>query len=139
MNTNRITLKILLPYQIFVEKTDVKEVVADTVCGSYGFLPNRLDFVAGLEPGILMYKSDSEGKVFVALDEGVMTKTGKSISISVRNAIGGTDLGKLHEAVEKEFLTLGEQERDVRVALAKLESGFVRRFMEIQKSEDSSF
>jgi F-type H+-transporting ATPase subunit epsilon len=46
----------------------------------------------------------------------------------VRRAIGGTDLGQLREAVEKEFLTLDEHEQSVRRVVAKLETGFLRRF-----------
>jgi F-type H+-transporting ATPase subunit epsilon len=38
------------------------------------------------------------------------------------------DLGKLRAAVEQEFLNLDEQEKSVRSVLAKLETGFVRRF-----------
>jgi F-type H+-transporting ATPase subunit epsilon len=50
----------------------------------------------------------------------------------VRNAIGGADLGRLRAAVEREFLTLDEREMNVRSVLARLESGFVRRFMEFR-------
>ena len=46
--------------------------------------------------------------------------------------IGGTDLDKLHEAVKREFLSLDEQEKSVRSVLAKMESGFIHRFMEFQ-------
>ena len=49
---------------------------------------------------------------------------------SVRNAIGGMDLGKLRVAVEQEFLNLDEKEKSVRSVLSKLESGFIRRFAE---------
>lgn len=52
--------------------------------------------------------------------------------ISVRNAIAGTDLAKLREEVEREFLTLDEQEQDVRSVMAKLESGLMRRLAEFQ-------
>lgn len=50
------------------------------------------------------------------------------VLVSVRNAIGVTDLDKLREAVEREFLNLDEQEQSVRSVMAKLESGFIRRF-----------
>ena len=50
----------------------------------------------------------------------------------LRNAIGGTDLDKLHEAVKRDFLKLDEQEKSVRSVLTKMESGFIRRFMEFQ-------
>jgi F-type H+-transporting ATPase subunit epsilon len=57
----------------------------------------------------------------------VLIKTGPDVLVSVRNAIAGTDLGQLREAVEREFLNLDEQEQTVRSVLAKMESGFIRR------------
>lgn len=123
-----MNLKVLLPFQIFDEKTGVSRIVAETSEGSFGLLPHRLDCVAALAPGILVYEHEAEGEVYVAVDEGVLVKTGLDVLVSVRNAIGGTDLDTLHEAVEREFLNLDEQEKSVRSVLAKLESGFIRRF-----------
>jgi F-type H+-transporting ATPase subunit epsilon len=123
-----MNLKILLPFKIFAEKIGVLRIVAGTREGSFGLLPHRLDCVAALAPGILIFETAAEGEVCMAVDEGVLVKTGSNVLISVRNAIGGTDIGKLREAVEQEFLNLDEQEKSVRSVLAKLESGFVRRF-----------
>jgi F-type H+-transporting ATPase subunit epsilon len=50
----------------------------------------------------------------------------------VRNAISGTDLSQLREAVEREFLNLNEQEHRVRSVLAKIESSFIHRLLEFQ-------
>ena len=123
-----MNLKILLPFKIFAEKASVLRIVAGTRTGSFGLLPHRLDCAAALVPGILVFETEAEGEVYVAVDEGVLVKTGADVLISVRNAIGGTDLDKLREAVEREFLNLDEQEKNVRSVLTKLESGFIRRF-----------
>ena len=120
-------LKVLLPFQIFAEKTDVSRIVAETREGSFGLLPHRLDCVAALVPGILIYQTETGGEVFVAVDEGVLVKTGQDVLVSVRRAIGGTDLGQLRDSVKKEFLTLDENEKSVRTAVAKLETGFLSR------------
>ena len=122
-----MNLRILLPFQIFATKVGVSRIVAETREGSFGFLPHRLDCVAALAPGILTYETASEGEVFVAVDEGVLIKTGADVLVSVRRALGGADLGRLREAVEREFLTLDEQERSVRSVLAKMESDLIRR------------
>jgi len=95
-------------------------------------LPHRLDCVAALVPGILIYQTESGGEVFVAVDEGVLVKTGPDVLVSVRRAMGGTDLGRLRDAVKKEFRTLDEQEQSVRLVVAKLETGFLRRFATLQ-------
>jgi len=126
-------LKVLLPFQIFAEVEDVKRIVAETPQGSFGLLPHRLDCVAVLEPGILTYETESGGETYVAVDEGVLVKTGANVLVSVRNVIGGMDLGKLREAVEREFVNLDEDEKQVRAVLARLESGFVRRFAEFHR------
>ena len=81
-------------------------------------------------PGILVFETEADGEVCLAVDEGILVKSGADVMVSVRNAIGGTDLGKLREAVEREFLNLDKQEQSVRSVLAKLESGFIRRFAE---------
>jgi F-type H+-transporting ATPase subunit epsilon len=125
-----MNLKVFLPFCIFVEKTCVSRIVAQTRQGSFGLLPHRLDCVAALAPGILIYEIKEEGEVYLAVDEGVLVKAGTEVLVSVRNAIGGKDLGLLREAVEREFVTLNEGEKSVRSALAKMESGFIRRLAE---------
>jgi len=125
-----MSLKILLPFRIFAEETGVSRIVAETREGSFGLLPHRLDCVASLAPGILIYEGETEGEVYVAVDEGVLVKTGPDVLVSVRNAIGGTDLGLLRETVEREFLNLNDREQNVRSVMAKMESGFIRRLAE---------
>jgi len=122
-----INLKVLLPFRIFAEKTGVTRIVAETRAGSFGLLPHRLDCVTALAPGILIYENEAEGEVCVAVDEGVLIKTGSDVLVSVRNAIAGTDLSQLREAVEREFLNMDEREQSVRSVLAKMESSFIRR------------
>jgi F-type H+-transporting ATPase subunit epsilon len=127
-----MNLKILLPFQIFAEKTGVSRIVAETREGSFGLLPHRLDCVAALEPGILIYETESDGEVLVAVDEGVLIKTGLDVFVSVRRALGGADLGQLRATVEQEFLSLDEQEQSMRSVMTKLEAGFLRRFASFQ-------
>jgi F-type H+-transporting ATPase subunit epsilon len=127
-----MNLKVLLPFQVFVDKVGVSRIVAETSDGSFGLQPHRLDCVAALTPGILTYETISDGEVFLAVDEGVLVKAGPDVLVSVRRAIGGTDLGQLREAVEREFLTLDEREQSVRSVLAKMEGDLIRRMASLQ-------
>lgn len=133
MQLARMHLKVLLPFQIFVEKQDVSRIVAETREGFFGLLPHRLDCVAALVPGILFFDTDTEGEICVAVDQGVLVKTGLEVLVSVRNAIGGADLGQLRAKVEEEFLTLDEREQSVRSVMAKMEGGFIRRLSEFYR------
>ncbi|MEC5214755.1 F-type H+-transporting ATPase subunit epsilon [Polaromonas sp. CG_9.5] len=127
-----MNLKILLPFKVFAEKSGVSRIVSETHAGSFGLLPLRRDCVAALTPGILIYETAAEGEVFVAVDGGVLVKTGPDVLVSVRRAMQGADLGQLRQAVEDEFLALDAQEQNVRSVLTKLETGFLRRFATLQ-------
>ena len=127
-----MNLKILLPFEVFADKTDVSRIVAEGLEGSFGLLPHRLDCVAALAPGIFLYETQADGTVYVAVDEGVLVKAGADVLVSVRHAIGGKDLGQLHDEVKRQFLTLDESERNVRNALAKMEGGLIGRFAEFE-------
>ncbi|HNX35926.1 MAG TPA: F0F1 ATP synthase subunit epsilon [Kiritimatiellia bacterium] len=127
-----MSLRILLPFQVFAEKTGVARIVAETREGAFGLLPNRLDCAAALVPGILVYETEADGEVLVAVDEGVLVKAGPDVLVSVRQAIGGTDLRSLQEAVEREFLTRDEHEQNLFAVMTKLETGVLRRFVNLQ-------
>jgi F-type H+-transporting ATPase subunit epsilon len=125
-------LKVLVPFGIFTDQSDVSRIVAETRAGSFGLLPHRLDCVAPLAPGILIYQTGSGSEVYLAVDEGVLVKTGPEVLVSVRNAMGGTDLGQLRAAVERDFLKRNAREENVRSVMAKMESGFIRRLAEFE-------
>jgi len=127
-----MNLRILLPFGVFAEQSDVMRIVADTTDGSYGILPHRLDCVAALVPGILTYEAKDSGTVYVGIDQGVLVKAGAQVTVSVRRAIGGSDLGQLKDAVERDFLKLDEQERNVRNAVARMESSLMGRLAEFE-------
>ncbi len=124
---NLMNVKILLPFKVFAHIKNVSSIVMETSEGSYGLLPQRLDCVAALVPGIFTY--EREGVLhYVAVDNGVMVKAGREVLVSVRNAVGGGDLGKLGELVKKEFTLQNENQEHVINVIAKLERGFVYSF-----------
>ena len=125
-------LKVLLPFEVFAVETDVLRIGVETPQGSFGLLPQRLDCVAALVPGILSFETVTQGEVFLALDEGVLVKTGAAVVVSARRALRGGDLSRLREAVDQEFLALDEQEQATRAAMARLETGFLQRFASLR-------
>jgi F-type H+-transporting ATPase subunit epsilon len=125
-------LKILLPFQIFLEQADVGRIVAETREGFFGVLPHRRDCVAALVPGIFSYAVAAGSEMYVAIDEGVLVKFGSEVLVSVRRAIGGADLGQLRGFVEKDFLTMDAEEKSARTAIIKLENGFLSRLAAIR-------
>jgi len=127
MEAALMNLKILLPFRVFAEIKNVKRIILETSNGSYGLLPQRLDCVAALVPGIFTYETGAGGVQYLAVDKGILVKAGTDVLASVRNVIGGADLSKLRESVEKEFEILDEKEKSIRSVMAKMESGLIYR------------
>jgi F-type H+-transporting ATPase subunit epsilon len=127
-----MNLQIFLPYRVFAEQSAVSRIVVETGKGSLGLLPNRLDCATMLVPGILMYEAASM-VTYVALDEGVLVKAGAEVRISVRRAVAGTSLEELQTTVRGSFLVVDQRERDVRVALSKMEAGLMGQLARLQK------
>jgi F-type H+-transporting ATPase subunit epsilon len=126
-----MNLEILLPYRVFTQQGAVSRIVVETSNGSLGLLPNRLDFAATLVPGILTYEASSI-IAYVALDDGVLVKTGADVSISVRRALGGASLAELQDTVRRSFSVTDQRQRDLRAALAKMEAGLMGQLARLQ-------
>lgn len=118
-----MNLSILLPFHVFDEIKNVKLIVMETSEGAFGILPQRVDCVAALVPGILLYQTDSEH--YIAIDEGVMIKTGLHVVVSVRNAVRGASLAALQLTVEEKFKQIAVSEQNMRSVMAQMESGFM--------------
>lgn len=129
-----MSLKVLLPFRVFIDVENVKSIIAETREGSFGLLMHRLDGVAALEPGILTYETAAGVKKYLAVDEGILVKAGPEVQVSVRNAVGGAELEELEAVVKKEFLSISEEERILRSTLVKLEVDIVRRFAALKEN-----
>lgn len=124
-------LKVLLPTRVLLEER-VTKVVAEAKNGSFGLLPRHIDFTAALAPGILAYTPEDRDEELLAVDEGILVKVADEVLVSVRDAVRGAGLGTLRHAVEERYEQLDEHERKARSALVRLESGIVRRFIEME-------
>lgn len=125
-------LKLLLPTEVLMDEPVVK-VIAEAVNGAFCLLPRHIDFVAALVPGILICETAEGATRFFAVDEGTLVKCGGEVLVSTLNAVEGEDLGTLKDTVETRFQDLDEHERLARTALARLEAGTIRRFMEMEE------
>jgi F-type H+-transporting ATPase subunit epsilon len=124
-------LKILLPAEILIEQ-EVKKVVAEAENGSFCLMPNHIDFVATLAPGLFTYEKVEGGQEILAMDVGTLVKKGSDVLVSTRNAVRAPDLGKLKQVVVEQYDILDEREKMVRSASAKLEASMIRRFVELK-------
>lgn len=128
--SDTVRLKIVLPTHVLLD-ADVTRIVAEAANGSFGVLPRHIDFVTALRPGLLSYLDTDQHEQFVGHDEGIFVKQGRQVLVSVRRAVQGENLATLRELVRSEMMALHGQEQKARSALARLEAGIVRQFIDL--------
>jgi F-type H+-transporting ATPase subunit epsilon len=118
-------LRILVPGRE-VLRTPACRVSAEGAAGSFTLLPDHVDLLTALLPGILGYQtSPAEAEAYVAIDEGLLVKRSGAVVATVRRAVPSPDLDSLRQKLEEEFLRLDENERQARRVLERLESSFL--------------
>lgn len=126
-------LTLITPVETAIDQA-IRRLAARGSDGAFGLLAHHVDIAVPLLPGIVAYVDEGGAEHFVAVDMGVLLKTGPGLRIVTRRAVKGDDLADLERLVEAEFLNLSDIERDARLALARLEAGVVRRFLELEDS-----
>jgi F-type H+-transporting ATPase subunit epsilon len=124
-------LRIYLPSGIFLE-TRAFKVKGESPDGCFCLLPRHIDYVVALIPSIFSYTNMDGREFFLALDKGLLVKQGGKVSIAARRAVAG-ELGSLQREVLKMIIARDEKEKINRSAVAKLEAGFLRRFLEFNR------
>ena len=127
-----IRLKVILPSEILLDEA-VAKIVAEAQDGWFGVLPRHVDFVSALVPSVLIYVDKEGVERFLGIDEGILVKCAANVQVSTRKAVLGNNLQNLRHAVQAEFLEIDDREKSARSALARLEAGVVRRFVELQE------
>lgn len=117
-----------MPSRIFLEQKDVIKIVAESTKGSFGILPNRLDCIAYLVPGIFLYELAGGEAFYIAVDCGLLVKDGDRVSVSVHNAIGDVPLVDLQSVVDEQLKSLDEQEKALRSSISLLQSSMIGSF-----------
>ncbi|MDY0212351.1 MAG: F0F1 ATP synthase subunit epsilon [Desulfuromonadaceae bacterium] len=127
-------LQVVLPTRIFLQRDDLSYMSIDTPAGNLGFLPRRLDCVVPVSPGILAYRnSGTDEEEYIAVDTGILIKTGDKIVVSVHHAVASANLAELEQIIHAEFEQLSEQEKVVRSISAGIETKLIRRFIELRR------
>jgi F-type H+-transporting ATPase subunit epsilon len=124
-------LEVITPTRVCLDR-EVVRIRAEAPDGQFGILPQHIDFVSELVPGILVYEAEGAAERFVAVNSGMLVKCGPHVRVAVRGAIDGDDLAELRRRVEVEFRQQNDEDRVARSALARLEATMIRRFRTLE-------
>ena len=127
-------LKVQTPTNTVLE-SEVSAVDFEAVDGHFTLLPRHADFISIVNFGIIAVKLANGKDTYIASNTGVLSKQGKNVNISVRNAIVNEDINVLTGIIESEFKKFNEERKETNTAMARLEIGITRGFMKLNKGE----
>jgi F-type H+-transporting ATPase subunit epsilon len=128
--TTMMDLKLMCLTTSLIDQP-VRKIVAEGEGGTFCLLPNHVDYVASLLPGIFTLETVAGQEQFFAIDTGILVKQGTTVWVSVQNAVAGDNLEQLQAAIQTQFTQLDDQEEKARSMLARLESSIMREFINL--------
>lgn len=133
-----MSLTIQTPDRQALRSDGILKIVAEAPDGLFCLLPRHIDFVTLLVPGILSCSSALE-ESWWAVDRGLLVKCAGEVRVSTTRAIRGEELGVLRAAVRRGMAEREQREEEVRRAVDRLEAGFLRHFIELEKEGGAGY
>ncbi len=99
-----------------------------TVSGWWGFMPQHRDIVTLVLPGIVTCSQGKGRFLFVAVDEGILTKSKERLTLAVRKAASGPSTAALERIVLEEYKAADEHAAHTKQIIARLEADFLKCF-----------
>jgi len=127
-------LRLNTPNEIMLDVA-VTKVSAEGIHGHFCLLPQHIDFLAALVPGLLSWENESGDEAFAAVGTGVLVKQGDRVLISTEQATHGGELSELKRIVQNEFSQWDERQRAAHEAIAMMEASFLRQTMNLVRDE----
>ena len=125
-------LKVTSPIGVEL-KTEIRKIDFEALDGYFTLLPKHQDFVTAFPPNIMRYETTDGLTHYMACNRGILIKKGANVYVSVHKAVLSENLEELSQTIEVEFKNDDEQRKEVNTAMAKLEVGLSRGFMQLKE------
>lgn len=112
----------------------INKVTMETLDGYRTLLPRHLDFAAAMNANILSYTTTEDNQErFAACHRGIVVKKGDTVTVTVQKAVLGDTLDELENIILREFKQDEEQRKELNAAMARLEAGLIRGFINLRQ------
>jgi len=116
-----------------VLNSSINKVIMETLDGYHTLLPRHVDFAAAMNANILSYTTEDNLERFAACHRGIVVKKGDTVTVTVQKAVLGDTLDELENTILREFKQDEEQRKELNAAMARLEAGLIRGFINLRQ------
>ena len=94
-----INLRVYTPDKLVVEDV-IKKINVNGKEGSFTILPKHIDYVSSFVDSVIAYVDNNEKTKFLAVNQGILIKTGRNLEISTFNVIKSNSLLELKNVLK---------------------------------------
>lgn len=124
-------LKVTTPIGIILSE-EIQKIDFEALDGHYTLLPRHQDFVTAMPPNIVAYQTTDGLTHYMACNRGILVKKADGVYLSVHRAVLSETLDDLSQIIAVEFKHDDEERKEVNTAMARLEIGLSRGFMQLK-------
>ena len=124
MSNTSFKLNIVTPTKMF--ERDIRYIRLKDETGFFGIMKGHIDFLTVLVPSLCYYIDTNTKEIFLAVDGGILSVRGETVSLTSKQVFESEDSEKLAEIIEN---TIWKREESEKTFLKMLE-GIERSFME---------
>ncbi|HYA12660.1 MAG TPA: F0F1 ATP synthase subunit epsilon [Thermodesulfovibrionales bacterium] len=124
MSNTSFRLNIVTPTKMF--ERDIRYIRLKDETGFFGIMKGHIDFLTVLVPSLCYYIDTNTKEIFLAVDGGILSVRGETVSLTSKQVFESEDSEKLAEIIEN---TIWKREESEKTFLKMLE-GIERSFME---------
>lgn len=132
MNDPYFVLKVVTPTEMLERK--IRAIRLKDQTGFFGIMKGHTDFLTVLERAICYYTDENNREVFLALDGGVLSVKGGSVTITTRDVFESSDAEKLSQIIEDTMIRRDSLEASLLSMLKGIERSFLEKTVEFMRS-----
>ena len=126
-------LKVTSPIGIVLTE-EIQKIDFEALDGHFTLLPHHQDFVTAMPPNIVAYQTSDGLTHYMACNRGILVKKAADVYLSVHRAVLSETLDDLAGIIAVEFKHDDEERKEVNTAMARLEVGLSRGFMQLKEA-----
>lgn len=131
---NILNLRIYTPEKLVLEE-EILKITVNGEEGSFTILPRHIDYISSFNDCIIYYTDKNEKVKFIAVNQGILTKTGRNIEISTFHIITGNSLQELKNNMNEmasKSEDLANYDQKINQNLKQIEFNLFKKIMEFK-------
>lgn len=125
-------IKIFTPAQTILDE-EILSLIAEDRSGYFGIEAGHINFLTVLTPTILRYRTSGKKEHFIAINGGILKVENGAVTIAVREAVAGEDMGRLEETLSLEMEKEASDEKMTRLSLERIGIMMMRNFFSFER------